>query len=41
MRNKRFSQEVTVFHRRKAPEAGTLVGYGAIIQSCAIKKGHR
>lgn len=33
MKNKRFSREVTVFHGRKAPEAGTLVGYGAIIQA--------
>lgn len=31
MKSKRFSQEITVFHERKAPEPGTLVGYGALI----------
>ncbi|MCX6251454.1 MAG: Fic family protein [Bacteroidetes bacterium] len=32
MNNKRFSQEVHVFHGRIAPEKATLVGYGAIIE---------
>jgi len=31
MNNKRFSQEISVFHGRMAPEKGFLVGYGAII----------
>ena len=26
-----FSREITVFHGRRAPEKGILVGYGAII----------
>lgn len=32
----RFSQEITVFHGRQAPEKGTLVGYGAIIDSLKL-----
>ena len=28
-----FSQEITVFHGRQAPEKGTLVGYGAMIDA--------
>ncbi len=28
-----FSKEITVFHGRQAPEKGTLVGYGAIIDA--------
>jgi hypothetical protein len=31
MENNRFSLEITVFHGRKPPEEGTLVGYGALI----------
>jgi hypothetical protein len=31
MDNKRFSQEITIFHGRMAPEVGLLAGYGAII----------
>lgn len=31
MESNRFSLEITVFHGRKPPEAGTLVGYGALI----------
>ena len=31
--NKRFSQEINVFHGRQTPEKATLVGYGAIIDS--------
>lgn len=34
--NKHFSQEITVFHGRQAPEKGTLVGYGAIIEALAL-----
>lgn len=34
--NKRFSQEITVFHGRTAPEDGTLVGYGAIIEKLQL-----
>lgn len=33
MDNKRFSQTINVFHDRILPEQGTLVGYGAIIDS--------
>lgn len=29
----RFSQEITVFHGRMAPEKGTLIGYGAMIDA--------
>lgn len=32
MENNQYSREITVFHGRKAPETGMLVGYGAIIQ---------
>jgi 2'-5' RNA ligase len=32
-----FSQEVTVFRGRKAPEKALLVGYGAIIDKLALK----
>ncbi len=31
MKNKRFSQIITTFHGRTAPEKGLLVGYGALI----------
>lgn len=31
--NKRFSQEINVFHGRQTPEKVTLVGYGAVIDS--------
>lgn len=30
--NKYYSQKINVFHGRQAPEKGTLVGYGAIIE---------
>ena len=30
---KHFSRKITVFHDRSAPEKGTLVGYGAIIEA--------
>jgi hypothetical protein len=33
LENKRFSQEINVFHGRQTPEKATLVGYGAIIDS--------
>lgn len=33
MKNKQYSLKITVFHGRQAPETGTLVGYGAIIQA--------
>jgi Fic family protein len=36
MNNKRFSQTINVFHERVAPEQGTLVGYGAIIDSLKL-----
>lgn len=32
MRNTQISQEILVFHGRTAPEAGNLVGYGALIE---------
>lgn len=31
MSNTRFSQEITVFHGKEAPEKGNVVGYGALI----------
>ncbi len=31
MENNRYSQEISVFHNRTAPEPGKLVGYGALI----------
>lgn len=31
MEDSQISQEIAVFHGRQAPEAGTLVGYGALI----------
>jgi hypothetical protein len=34
--NKRFSREISIFHGRRAPEKGTLVGYGAIIEALGI-----
>lgn len=34
--NKRFSQTISVFHGRTAPESGTLAGYGAIINAMGL-----
>ena len=34
--NNRFSQKVNVFHGRQAPEAGILVGSGAVIESLKL-----
>lgn len=31
-----YSQQITVFHGRQAPEKGTLVGYGAVIDSLEL-----
>ena len=31
MNNTQFSQKITIFHGREAPERGNIVGYGAII----------
>ena len=36
MNNKRFSLDISVFHGRKSPEEGILVGYGAIIEAFAL-----
>ncbi len=36
MNNKYFSQSISVFHGRTAPEQGLLVGYGAIIESMKL-----
>lgn len=33
MKNKHYSQEITVFHGKKAPEKGKIAGYGAIIEA--------
>ncbi|WP_298956180.1 Fic family protein [uncultured Nonlabens sp.] len=33
MNNKCYSLKITVFHGRQAPEVGTLVGYGAIVEA--------
>lgn len=32
----RFSREINVFHGRNAPEKGTLVGYGAVINTLGL-----
>ncbi len=32
-----YSQQITVFHGRQTPEKGTLVGYGAIIDSLQLQ----
>ena len=37
MNNKRYSQLITVFHDRKAPEEGYVVGYGTLIDSLDLK----
>lgn len=37
LENNHFSQFVTVFHGREAPERALLVGYGAIIERLALK----
>jgi len=34
--NKRFSRIISDFHGRQAPEKGTLVGYGAIIEALGL-----
>lgn len=34
--SKRFSQEISIFHGRQTPEKGTLVGYGAIIETLGL-----
>jgi len=36
MKNKSFSQEITVFHGRVAPEKASLVGYGAVIEALGL-----
>ena len=36
MKNNRFSQTITVFHGRTAPEKGNIVGYAAIINSLKL-----
>jgi hypothetical protein len=36
MKNNQFSQAISVFHGRTAPEKGTLVGYGAIIDGLEL-----
>ncbi|MGZ0017496.1 Fic family protein [Yeosuana sp. AK3] len=37
MINNRFSRKITVFHGMQAPEEGTLVGYGAIIEGLQLE----
>lgn len=37
MNNEHFSQSINIFHERKAPEQGNLVGYGAIIDALSLK----
>jgi 2'-5' RNA ligase len=37
LENIRFSQTITVFHGREAPQQGLLVGYGAIIDKFNLK----
>lgn len=36
MDNKRFSLKISIFHGIKAPEEGTLVGYGAVIEGYSL-----
>lgn len=36
MNNKYYSQEIKIFHGREAPEKGTIVGYGAIIDALQL-----
>jgi len=36
MKNTRFSQEITVFHGRSAPERGNIAGYAAIIDALKL-----
>jgi len=36
MNNTQFSQEITIFQGREAPEKGTIVGYGAIIDKLKL-----
>jgi len=36
MYNNYFSLKICVFHDRKAPEEGKLVGYGALIEGFAL-----
>lgn len=37
MENKHYSQTISVFHERKTPEPGDLVGYGALIEPLNLK----
>ncbi|MBP6977249.1 MAG: Fic family protein [Bacteroidales bacterium] len=37
MKNKQFSQKISVFHERAVPETGTLIGYGALIEAFRLK----
>ncbi|MBU1718360.1 MAG: Fic family protein [Bacteroidetes bacterium] len=37
MKNKQFSQKISVFHERAVPETGTLVGYGALIEAYKLR----
>lgn len=37
MKNKYISRKISVFHERLAPEKGTLVGYGAIIEAYRLQ----
>jgi Fic family protein len=36
MNSNQFSLKISVFHGRKAPEEGTLVGYGALIEALTL-----
>jgi len=36
MGNKQFSRKINIFHGRTAPEEGTLVGYGAVIEAYSL-----
>lgn len=36
MKNNHYSQKITVFHGRQAPEAGTIVGYGALVDALKL-----
>ena len=36
MDNNPFSLKISIFHRYKTPEEGTLVGYGALMEAFAL-----
>ena len=37
MSNNHYSRKISIFHGKQAPEEGTLVGYGAIIEGLQLE----